>query len=128
MEVKMSQINSFRDLIVFQKAYKLAMDIFKITKSFPKEEKYSLTDQIRRSSRSITTNIAEAWAKKIYIKHFVSKLSDSLGEEYETEVWLDYSRDCEYINLETYEKLMTIYDEVRKMLISMINNPEKFCK
>ncbi len=128
MEVKMSQINSFRDLIVFQKAYKLAMDIFKITKSFPKEEKYSLTDQIRRSSRSITTNIAEAWAKKIYIKHFVSKLSDSLGEEYETEVWLDYSRDCEYINMETYEKLITVYDEVRKMLISMINNPEKFCK
>ncbi len=124
----MSQINSFRDLIVFQKAYKLAMDIFKITKSFPKEEKYSLTDQIRRSSRSITTNIAEAWAKKIYIKHFVSKLSDSLGEEYETEVWLDYSRDCEYINMETYEKLITVYDEVRKMLISMINNPEKFCK
>ena len=128
MELKMSQINSFRDLIVFQKAYKLAMDIFKITKSFPKEEKYSLTDQIRRSSRSITTNIAEAWAKKIYIKHFVSKLSDSLGEEYETEVWLDYSRDCEYINMETYEKLITVYDEVRKMLISMINNPEKFCK
>jgi len=77
----MSQIRSFRDLIVFQKAYKLAMEIFDITKSFPKEERYSLTDQIRRSSRSVTSNIAEAWAKKIYIKSFVSKLSDSLGEE-----------------------------------------------
>jgi len=124
----MSQINGFRDLIVFQKAYKLAMSVFKITKDFPKEEKYSLTDQIRRSSRSVTSNLAEAWAKKIYIKSFVSKLSDSLGEEYETEAWLDYSRDCEYIDIETYKELMNGYDEVRKMLISMINHPEKFCK
>lgn len=81
----MTQINSFRDLIVYQKAYKLAMEIFEITKSFPKEEKYSLTDQIRRSSRSVSICICEAWAKKIYIKHFVSKLSDSLGEEYPNE-------------------------------------------
>ena len=124
----MEKIRTHRDLKVFKLSFESGMEIFKITKSFPKEELYSLTDQIRRSSRSITTNIAEAWAKKIYIKHFVSKLSDSLGEEYETEVWLDYSRDCEYIDMETYEKLMTIYDEVRKMLISMINNPEKFCK
>jgi four helix bundle protein len=77
----MAAINSFRDLIVFQKAYKLAMEIFEITRTFPKEEKYSLTDQILRSSRSITVNIAEAWAKRIYPKHFVSKLTDSLGEE-----------------------------------------------
>ncbi len=124
----MSQINSFRDLIVFQKAYKLAMEIFVMTKSFPKEEKYSLTDQIRRSSRSITSNISEAWAKKIYIKSFVSKLSDSLGEEYETEVWLDFSKDCEYIDIKEYNELIKGYDEVRKMLISMMNHPEKFCK
>ena len=124
----MGQINSFRDLIVFQKAYKLAMDIFKMTKSFPKEEKYSLTDQIRRSSRSITANIAEAWAKKIYVKSFINKLSDALGEEYETEVWLDYSKNCEYINSKIHEELMNGYNEVRKMLISMINNPGKFCK
>jgi len=124
----MAQIKGFRDLIVFQKAYKLAMEIFDITKSFPKEERYSLTDQIRRSSKSVTSNIAEAWAKKIYIKSFVSKLSDSLGEEYETEVWLDYSRDCKYIDIKTYERLMRGYDEVRKMLISMLNSPEKFCK
>ena len=124
----MSQINSFKDLIVFQKAFNLAMNIFNITKDFPKEEKYSLTDQIRRSSRSITSNMAEAWSKRIYIKSFISKLSDSLGEEYETEVWLKYSLECDYISHEKYNEIMKGYDEVRKMLISMINHPEKFCK
>ena len=124
----MSQINSFRDLIVFQKSYDLAMEIFTITKSYPKEEKYSLTDQIRRSSRSISANISEAWAKRIYIKSFVSKLSDSLGEEFETEVWLHFSKDCDYIDEETCNRLMEGYYEVRKMLISMMNHPEKFCK
>jgi len=122
-----SQINSFRDLIVFQKAYKLAMDIFEISKTYPKAEKFSLTDQIRRSSRSVTSNIGESWAKKKYIKSFVLKLTDSLGEEYETEVWLDYSRDCQYITEVKYSDFMTRYDEVRKMLISMINHPEKWC-
>lgn len=123
----MSQINSFRDLIVYQKAYKLAMDIFTISKEFPKEEKYSLTDQIRRSSRSVTSNIAEAWARKRYIKSFVNKLTDSLGEEYETEVWLDYSKDCDYMTAETHDDLLNRYDEVRKMLISILNHPEKWC-
>ena len=124
----MAQINSFRDLIVFQKAYALAMKIFTFTKTFPKEERYSLTDQIRRSSRSITSNVAEAWAKKIYPKSFVNKLSDSLAEEYETEVWLDYCRDCEYISIDKYNDLINGYAEVRKMLISIINNPEKFSR
>jgi len=124
----MAQINSFRDLIVYQKAYRLALEIFEITKKFPKEEQYSLTDQMRRSSRSITSNIAEAWSKKIYNKHFISKLSDSLGEEYETEVWLDYSKDCHYITSSGHKHLMDGYEEVRKMLISMMNNPQKFCK
>ena len=123
----MSQVNSFRDLIVYQKAYKLAMEIFKISKSFPKEEKYSLTDQMRRSSRSVTSNIAEAWAKKRYVKSFVNKLTDSLGEEYETEVWLDYSRDTKYITVLMHSELMNEFDEVRKMLISIINHPEKWC-
>ena len=104
------------------------MEIFTITKSYPKEEKYSLTDQIRRSSRSISANISEAWAKRIYIKSFVSKLSDSLGEEFEAEVWLHFSKDCDYIDEETCNRLMEGYDEVRKMLISMMNHPEKFCK
>ena len=124
----MAVINSFRDLIVYQKGYKLAMKIFNVSKSFPKEERYSLTDQIRRSSRSVTSNLCEAWAKKIYLKSFVSKLSDSLGEEYETEGWLDYSKDCGYIDADLHTDLMNQYEEVRKMLISMINNPEKFCK
>lgn len=123
----MGQINSFKDLIVYQKAYKLAMKIFEISKSFPKEEKYSLTDQIRRSSRSVTSCIAESWAKRRYVKSFVSKLTDSLGEEYETEVWLDYSRDSMYITTQKHVELINEYDEVRKMLISMINNPEKWC-
>jgi four helix bundle protein len=123
----MSQINSFKDLIVYQKAYKLAMEIFEISKSFPKEEKYSLTDQIRRSSRAVTSCLAESWAKRRYEKAFVNKLSDSLGEENETEVWLDYSKDCQYILPETHSKLISEYLEVRKMLISMINNPDKWC-
>jgi four helix bundle protein len=123
----MSHVNSFKELIVYQKAYKLAMEIFEVSKDFPKEEKYSLTDQIRRSSRSVTSNIAESWAKKRYLKLFVSKLIDSLGEEYETEVWLDYSRDSKYITILKHEELLEKYDEVRKMLISMINNPEKWC-
>ena len=83
-------------------------------------------DQIRRSLRSVTANIAESWARKKYIKHFVSKHTDSLGEEYETENWLDYSLACNYIDKQTYDKLMNGYDEVRKMLISMINSPEKY--
>jgi len=88
----MSRIGSFKGLIVYQKAYKLAMEVFEIPKNFPKEEKYSLTDQIRRSSRSITSCIAESWSKRRYEKAFVNKLTDSLGEENETEVWLDYSK------------------------------------
>jgi four helix bundle protein len=123
----MSHANSFKDLIVYQKAYKLAMEIFEISKDFPKEEKYSLTDQIRRSSRSVTACIAESWAKRRYEKAFVSKLTDSLGEEYETENWLDYSKDCKYIKEETHLRILSEYDEVRKMLISIINNQGKWC-
>jgi len=123
----MSKVGSFKDLIVYQKAYKLAMEIFEISHGFPKEEKYSLTDQVRRSSRSITSCIAESWAKRRYEKAFISKLTDSLGEEYETENWLDYSVDCKYLEKEIQTRLVNEYAEVRKMLISMINNPEKWC-
>lgn len=124
----MAIINGYKDLIVYQKAFRVSMDIFNITKTFPLEEKYSLTDQIRRSSRSVCANIAEAWAKKIYPKSFINKLTDSLGEEYETEVWLDYSLSCRYISGENHENLLNDYQEIRKMLISMINNPDKFCQ
>jgi four helix bundle protein len=120
-------VTNFKDLIVYQKAHKLAMDIFELSSKFPKEEKYSLTDQIRRSSRSVSTNIAESWAKRLYRKTFINKLTDSLGEEFETEDWLDYSRDCKYISDAEYEQIISDYDEVRKMLISMINSPEKWC-
>ena len=120
-------VSSFKELIVYQKAHKLAMDIFELSKKFPKEEKFSLTDQMRRSSRSVSSCIAESWAKRLYLKAFVNKLTDSLGEEFETEDWLDYSRDCKYISDAEYEQMISGYDEVRKMLISMINSPEKWC-
>lgn len=123
----MSRIESFKDLIVYQKAYKLAMIVFEITRKFPKEEMYSLTDQIRRSSRSITANIAEARAKRRYEKFFVNKLTDSLGEEHETETWIEYSRDCKYIDQERHDELSSGYDEVRRMLVSMITNPDQWC-
>ena len=122
------ELRGFRDLIVFQKAYKLALDICKTSACFPKEEKYSLTDQINRSSRSIPANIAESWAKRLYPKSFVNKITDALGEELETEVWLDMSKDLHFIDSETHNQLISKYDEVRKMLISMLNSPDKFCK
>jgi len=123
----MSKIESFKDLIVYQKAYKLAMEIFQLTVNWPKEEKYSLTDQIRRSSRSITSGIAEAWARRRYEKSFVSKLIESLGEEFETETWLNYAVDCKYINKAEFDHISTGYLEIKKILVSMVNNPEKWC-
>jgi four helix bundle protein len=116
----------YKGLKVFQLAYKLAMRIYKISKSFPKEEKYSLTDQIRRSSRSICANIAEGYRKRIYAKYFRRKMTDADGECSETMVWLDFSRDCGYISKEQYDNLYPQYKEVGKMLGSMIRNPEKF--
>jgi len=117
----------YKDLKVYQLAYKLAMDIFQITKTFPKEERFSLTDQIRRSSRSIAANIAEAWKKRIYPKMFVSKIIDAAGEAGETEVWLDIAKDAEYLSIEKYKELSEGYDEVNRMLYGMFEKPEKFC-
>jgi len=116
-----------KDLKVYQLAYRLAMEIFEITKSYPSEERYSLTDQIRRSFRSVPGNIAEAWKKRIYPKMFVSKIVDAAGEAGETEVWLDFSKDSGYLQVEKYEKLTSGYDEVNRMLYGMIEKPEKFC-
>ena len=123
----MSNYKGFRDLIVYQKSYALALEISRITKKFPKEEQYVLTDQIRRSSRSVPSNIAEAWVKRKYPKSFVSKLLDALAEESETEVWIDMSKDFEYIEIQLHDLLLEKYQEVAKMLSSMINTPEKFC-
>jgi len=117
----------FRDLIVYQLSYKLSVEIFEVTKTFPKEEKYSLVDQIRRSSRSIPANIAEAWSRRRYPKSFVNKLIESDGEASETTVWLDFSKDQKYITEEKHEYFISKYDEVAKMLNSMINQPQKFC-
>ena len=102
------------------------MDIFLLSKSFPKEEKYSLTDQIRRSSRSVSANIAEAYRKRRYVNHFISKLTDSDAENSETNVWLEFSLKCDYINIETYNNLNTKTIEIGRLLNYMINNPDKF--
>jgi four helix bundle protein len=122
------RIESFRDLEVYKKAFALQQDIFELTKSFPKEELYSLTDQIRRSSRSVGSNIAEAWQKRRYIQHFVSKLSDSDGEQAETQHWLDTALACGYITRNEGDLLVESYKEIRRMLGSMMTNPEPFCR
>jgi four helix bundle protein len=119
-------LQGHKDLKVYQLAYKLAMEIFNESKTFPIEEKYSLTDQIRRSSRSVATNIAEAFRKRRYRNMFVNKLSDSDTEATETQVWLDFSLDCGYLSRGSYEKLVKGYEEIGKMLGSMMSTPEKF--
>jgi four helix bundle protein len=118
----------YRDLKVYKRSYQLALEVYKITKTFPQEEKYALVDQIRRSSRSVPANLAEAWKKRRYEKAFISKLIDCAGEAGETEVWLDFSRDFKYIDIEKYNKLMDGYDEVNRMLYGMIDKADKFCK
>ena len=119
-------MGDFRDLLAYKKGYQLAKDIFEITKHFPSEEKYSLIDQIRRSSRSVCVNLAEAYRKKRYKAHFISKLSDSETKNAETSVWLDFSVDFNYLSKETYEELTAKNTEVGKLLFFMINNPDKF--
>jgi four helix bundle protein len=116
----------FRELLAFKKSFSLAMKIFEVSKHFPKEEKYSLTDQIRRASRSVSANISEAYRKRKYPKHFVSKLSDSDSENSETQTWLMFALRCDYINETTYNNLSSENSEVGKLINYMINNPEKF--
>ena len=120
------QIKSPKDLIVYQKAYALAMNIFEVSKSFPAEEKYSLTDQIRRSSRSVCTNLREAWAKRKYQAHFVSKLTDADGENGETDSWLDFACECGYLAKPDHAEFSGECREVGSMLGSMANNPSSF--
>ena len=120
------QINSAKDLRVYQKAYALAMKIFRLSRDWPPEEKYSLTDQIRRSSRSVCANLREAWAKRRYEAHFISKLTDADGENSETDTWLDFAKDCGYLSEEEHQKLTTECREVGAMLGSMLKNPIPF--
>jgi four helix bundle protein len=122
----LKEMGDYRDLIVYQKAYKLAMDVFERTKKFPTEEKFSLIDQIRRSSRSVCVNLVEAYRRRKYKAHFVSKLTDSSTENAETQVWFDFSKDCKYLGLDEYEDFKFRNNEVGKIPWHMTENPDKF--
>ena len=119
-------MRGYKDLKVYTLAYDLAMRIFRESKSFPKEERYSLTDQIRRSSRSINANIAEGYRKRQYPAMFASKMADADAEAAETMVWLEFARDCDYLSADCYAQLLESYAEVGRMLGGMIAHPEKF--
>ncbi len=118
---------SFRDLEVYKLARQLSLEIFKTSKSFPKEEMYSLTDQIRRSSRSVGAQITEAWAKRRYKKHFISKLTDADGEQQETQHWIETALDCGYLSAIHSIDWLERYASVGRMLNSMINKIDSFC-
>jgi len=121
-------INSAKELKVYKSAYELSMEIFELSKEWPPEERYSLTDQIRRSSRSVCSNLREAWAKRRYEAHFISKLTDADGENSETDTWLDFAKDCGYLNNGDHARLTSKCSEVGKMLGSMLNNPAPFLR
>jgi len=116
----------FKDLLVYRKAFELAMEIFHITKSFPKEERFSLIDQIRRSSRSVCTNVAEGYRKRLYGAYFISKISDADMENSETQVWLEFSLSCEYIDEPVYKNLLGKSREIGRLLNHMIQHPQKY--
>lgn len=124
----MGQVGNFRDLTVYKKAFSIAMEIFQVTKSFPGEEKFSLTDQIRRSSRSVCATIGEAYRKRQYKAHFVSKSSDADMENTETRVWLDFAKNCNYITEEVWKDLDEKAEEVGKLLNHMIENPDRYTR
>ena len=115
---------SHKELEVYKLAFETALELFEVLKSFPTDEKYSLTDQIRRSSRSVCANIGEAYRKRRYEKHFISKLSDSESEAAETQVWLDFALAHDYINSETCERLDDKYEHIISMLVKMQTNPK----
>jgi four helix bundle protein len=120
------EYRGYRDLKAYQLSFDLAKEIHQLTKDFPKEERYSLTDQMRRSSRAIPAIIAEAWKKRRYPRYFVSKMTDASGEQAETTVWLDFARDFKYLSQQDWERLTQRYDEIGAMLHSMIDDPRKF--
>jgi len=122
----MQSIRSYKELRVYQAAIDAAMRIFEITKRFPTEERFSMVDQIRKASRSVCANIGEAWRKRRYPAHFVSKLSDSEGEAEETRVWLDLAFRCKYISDEEANELDQTYDGILGQLVRMIEHPEQW--
>lgn len=119
-------MGTFKDLTAYRKAFDTAMEIFEISKRFPKEEVYSLTDQVRRSSRSVCVNRGEGYRKRLYPKHFVSKVSDADMENSETSIWLDFALACKYLDEETHTRLQTLNKEVGKLLGHMLKYPEKY--
>jgi four helix bundle protein len=122
MEKKL--IRTHHDLEIYQTAFNLAMMVFQKTKSFPKEERYSLTDQVRRSPRSVCANLAEAWRKRRYEASFLSKLSDAEAEGAETQVWLEFAVQCGYLEVEVGQELSASYDNILGKIVSLINNPQ----
>jgi four helix bundle protein len=121
-------IDNFRELTVYKKAFSLSMELFQLTKKFPSEEKYELSSQVRRSSRSVCSSIGEGYRKRRYPAHFISKTTDADMENSETQVWLDYALACEYIDKEKYKELFGKSEEVGKLLNHMINFPEKYVR
>ena len=121
------KIKSVRDLKVYKLAFSAAMAIFQLSKKFPTEERYSLTDQIRRSSRSVCSNLAEAWRKRRYQAVFINKLSDAMQEASETQTWLDFCLACEYMDEDTFQRLDLEYENILAMLNSMEMKADKFC-
>jgi len=119
-------VKTAKELRAYQLSYQLAMEIFELSKSFPSKEKFALTSQIRRSSRSVAMNLREAWAKRRYEAHFVSKLTDCDGENAETETSLDFAFDCGYISEELHRDLIAMNNEVGRLLGSMLNNPKQW--
>jgi len=120
------KINSYKELRVFQTAMDTAMKIFEITKEFPSEEKYSMVDQMRRSSRSVCANLAEAWRKRRYRAAFIAKLSDAESEACETQVWIEFAKRCNYINEDIHKELDAVYDKIIGQIVNMINNADKW--
>jgi four helix bundle protein len=120
------RITTFRQLDVYNVAFKRAMAVFEISKSFPRDERYALVDQSRRSSRSVCANIAEAWYKRFYPAAFRSKLTDSSSEAAETQVWIDFARSCGYLRDDDAEKLKSEYDKILGKLVVMMNSPENW--
>jgi len=118
--------SNFKETAAYKKAFSLAMRIFVVSKSFPKEETYSLTDQIRRSSRSVCANLAEAFRKRRYPAHFISKCTDSDAENAETQVWLDFALECKYLSTPEYQALTAESENIGRLVNHMINYPEKY--
>jgi four helix bundle protein len=121
-------IKSVRDLAVYRKAFDTAMEIFEITKTFPKEEMYSLTDQVRNSSRSVCSNLAEGWRKRKYKAVFINKLTDAEQEAAETQTWLEFALRCKYTDEDTFKKLDDCYEHIFAMLSNMEKKADSFCK